>query len=151
MCKTYADNLAALNAPPAVRNALAVLPPEFAEAFAEDARRIVEGEALPVRPANCQPLPVPFSKRTLPEWASAEVLTANALDGRRNWDIEPLTVARCKAVLALMFHKAGPLLAFCRGFLIVRTAWEEANRRRLVPVGADWPMLPSEPFREVAT
>ena len=149
MCKTYADNLAALNAPPAVRDALAVLPPEFAEAFAEDARGVVEGEALPVRSANCAPLPVPFSPRTLPAWASAEVLTANALDGRRNWEIEPLTAARRKVVLALMCHKAGLLLAFCRGFLIVRAAWEESNRRRLVPVGADWPMLPSEPFREV--
>ena len=32
------------------------------------------------------------------------------------------------------------------GFLLVRAAWEEANRRRLVPAGEDWPPLPSREF-----
>ena len=49
-----------------------------------------------------------------------------------------------------MCHKAGPLLAFCRGFLIVRAAWEDANRRPLVPGGEDWPPLVGEAFQECA-
>lgn len=150
MGKTYADNLCALNAPAAVRDALATLPSAFAEAFAEDARRLVEAGCVPALPARCAPLPVPFSPRALPGWARGCVLTANDIRGYRNWEIQPLAAARRKAVLALMCHKAGPLLAFCRGFLIVRAAWEDANRRPLVPGGDDWPPLAGEPFQECA-
>lgn len=151
MGNSFAADLRALNAPPAVRDALAVLPPSFAEAFAAEAVRMIEAEAVPVKPADGAPLPVPFSPLALADLTAEEreVLTMGSAPGRRNWNLESLPVARWRVVDELMRFRASRLRVFCKGFLIVRAAWEEANRRPLVPGSADWPPLPCEPFREV--
>lgn len=148
VCKFSAGSLRALNAPREIRDALAPLPPAFAEAFAAEAVRLVEAGRVPVKPADGAPLPVPFSPRAL-AWmkpAQRAVLTMGDAPGVPNWKIEPLAVARWRVLDALLRFRAGRLAAFCRGFWIVRAAWEEANGRRLVPAGADWPPLPSREF-----
>lgn len=152
MGNSFAADLRTLNAPPAVRDALAVLPPSFAEAFAAESVRLVEAEAVPVQPPHGAPLPVPFSPLAL-EWltpADREVLTMGGAPGRRNWKLESLAVARWRVLDDLVRFRVWRLAVSCKGFLIVRAAWEESNRRELVPGGADWPPLPSEDFREVA-
>lgn len=150
MGNSFAADLRALNAPPAVRDALAVLPPSFAEAFAAEAVRLVEEEAVPVQPPHGAPLPVPFSPLALADLTAEEreLLTMGSAPGRRNWNLESLPVARWRVEDALMRFLARRLAASCKGFLIVRAAWEEANRRPLVPGGADWPPLVAVPFRE---
>lgn len=150
VCQSYAASLRALNAPQEIRGALALLPPGFAVAFAAEAVRMVEAGCVPVKPAGVVPLPVPFSPLALAWMKPAErkMLTMGHVDAPDvpNWDIEPLAVARWRVLEALLRFRAGPLAAFCRGFWIVRAAWEEANRRRLVPAGEDWPPLPSREF-----
>ncbi len=143
----FAD-LRALNAPAEIRDALALLPPPFAEAFAAEAVRLVEAEAVPVKPADGDALPVPFSPRALAWLTPTERawLTMGDAPGRRNWNLEPLAVARWRVLDALLRFRAARLAVAVRGFWIVRAAWEEANGRRLVPAGADWPPLPSREF-----
>lgn len=152
MGNSFAADLRALNAPPAVRDALAVLPSPFAEAFAAEAVRLVEAEAVPGQPPHGAPLPVPFSPLALAHLTAEnrEVLTMGGTPGRRNWKLESLPVARWRVIDALVRFRADRLHGYCRGFLIVRSAWEEANRRELVPGGADWPPLVAVPFAEEA-
>ena len=57
---------------------------------------------------------------------------------------------RCELADALLRADLPDVREVVSRFPGVRAAWEEANRRPLVPGGADWPPLPSEDFREVA-
>lgn len=137
------DPLRRLGAGPAVRSALAQLPPAFAEAFAAEAARMVEAEAVAVRPvedADGSALPVP---RSIPDETRRLLLMETRVT---RGGVASLAVARWRVLDALMCQNAGRLRAAACGFLLVRAAWEEANRRRLVPAGEDWPPLPSREF-----
>ena len=130
------DSLRFLGAPARVRDALGILPPEIAEAVAAEACRIVEAEAVPVRPAGDE--------------ADAPLPAGAAAGGRWGWivagGVESLPVIRWRLVWDLLRLEAGRLAVHARGFRAVREAWEAAHGRRLVPSGADWPPLPVAPF-----
>lgn len=140
-----AELLHRLGAGAAVRSALALLPPPFAEAFAAEAVRLVEAGRVPVRPVEeaGEALPVP---RSLPPETRRVLLMETRLS---RGGVGSLAVARWRVLDALLGLSASRLDAAARGFLIVRTAWEGAHGRPLAPAGEDWPTLQSEPFREV--
>ena len=134
------ERLRRLGAGAAVRSALALLPPAFAEAFAAEAVRLVEAAAVPVKPADGEPLPVP---RALPSGTRRLLLMETRLS---RGGVGSLAVARWRVVDALLGARPARLSVAVRGFWIVRAAWEEANGRRLDPAGEDWPPLPSREF-----
>lgn len=139
-----AEDLARIGAPPRVRSALATLPPAFADAFAAEAVRLVEGGRVPVCPASADADALPPA--AAPEQARAVLLMATpaAPPG-----VAPLALARWRIVAALLRFDAGRLLAACNAFrLFVLPAWEAAHGRRLAPAGGDWPALPSRDFVE---
>lgn len=116
---TVEDALDALGAPARVRAALAILPPEVAEAVAVEAWRIVEDEGDPARPAgNEAGAPPPALPATCGEWGW---IVAEA------GGVESLAVIRWRLVRALLRLDAGRLAANARGFLLARSAWEAAH------------------------
>lgn len=126
------SDLRFLGAGPSVVAALGVLPPAFAEAFAAEARRLVETENTPERPATPPgfflPPPASTSPRPFPS------------------GLEHPATLRFHLVVEIMRGSAGRLLATCNAFRLVLAAWREWRGVDLVPDSPDCPPLRSRPW-----
>ena len=127
-----------LGVPRPIRDALAILPEDFAAAFLADARRAVESEAVPVKPTETDedalpPVPDPWGVLTMGTIVSPPGCAS-------------LATMRWRIVTALMRLDAGRLRAYCNGFRYTLAAWRLANGRDLVPAGSDWPPLELRAF-----